>query len=288
MEPAWRWAGGKRWLSKGVAAEIAKIKPSVYVEPFLGAGAVALAVDAERYLLGDANDALINLWYHAVNFPELVYLSTRVIERDYAHTEEGYAGARNLFNALREEGHLTKEPEHEADRDLMRMARVTMSALVLYLLAHGYNGLWRENKSGSYNVPFGGHHQRNFRYPTEDQLHALSAHLRGKTTFFPTDFEVLIREAPKGAVIYADPPYVGTFDQYTKDAFPEEAQRRLAEELHQAARRGVHVIASNAYHPLIHEIYGSWADIHDVDERWSVGSTGERRGKKACVLIRSR
>jgi DNA adenine methylase len=288
MEPIWRWAGGKRWLSKAIAGEIAQLKPKIYVEPFLGAGAVALAVDAERYLLGDANDALMNLWHHAVYFPELVYLQARVIEQEYGHSEEGYSGARNLLNALRGEGHLVNDPETEADRDLSRMARSQLAALALYLLAHGYNGLWRENKSGEFNVPFGGAHQSRFRYPTEAQLHGVSTRFRDKATFFPTDFEVLIREAPKGAVLYADPPYVGTFDQYTKEAFPEAAQRRLAFKLEQAANRGVHVFASNAYHPLVHEIYGSWADIFDVNERWSVGATGERRGKKACVLIRSR
>jgi DNA adenine methylase len=286
MEPIFRWAGGKRWLSKGIAEEIAQIKPTVYVEPFLGAGAVALAVEAEWYMLGDANDALVNLWRHIVDFPELTYLMTRQIEHEYTHSEEGYAGARNLFNALRAEGNLVRGPEYEADRDLMRYARLQLAALMLYLLAHGYNGLWRENGSGEYNVPFGGHHQRRFRYPSEEDILAVSRKLRGKVTFFPADFEELINTAPEGSVIYGDPPYVETFNQYTKERFPEETHRRLADALHRAADCGVHVFASNSDHPLVHEIYG-WAKIEDVAERWSVGSKGERRGKKPCLLIRS-
>lgn len=288
MEPIFRWAGGKRWLSQGIASEIAALKPSVYVEPFLGAGAVALAVEADRYLLGDANDALINLWRHIVYFPRALYFTTRALDHDYPHSQVGYDGACNLFNGLRMEGHLVRDPENEFEADLMRYAQMQLAGAMLYLLAHGYNGLWRENKSGKFNVPFGGDHQRRFRYPSEEGLIAVSARLRGKTTFFPTDFEVLIDEAPPGSVIYADPPYVGTFDQYTKEGFNDDMQRRLATALERAARRGVHVFASNAYHPLIHEIYSSWADVVDVNERWSVGSKGERRGKKACVLIRSR
>ena len=61
-------------------------------------------------------------------------------------------------------------------------------------------------------------------------------------------------------------------------------QRRLAAALHRAAMRGVEIYASNSYHPLVHELY-SWAEIADVNERWSVGATGARRGKAPCVLI---
>ena len=253
----------------------------------LGAGAVALKINAAHYLLGDANDALINLWHHLVHYPNATYLRTRVIEATYGHTEDGYTGARNLFNGYRAEGMLTKEPEYEVDFELMRGARFDLAGLMLYLLAHGYNGLWRENRSGEYNVPFGGYHQRRFKYPSQEEIVAVSELLRGRSTFFSTDFEVLIDLAPPGSVIYADPPYVGTFDDYTAGGFSNDDQRRLGAALERAARRGAHVFASNAYHPLIHEIY-AWASIEDVSERWSVGSKGERRGKTPCVLIRSR
>lgn len=287
VPPIFRWAGGKRWLAENIAREINALQPTVYVEPFLGAGAVALNIDAEHYLLGDANDALINLWQQVVAFPQAVYTRTRAIENAYQHTEEGYNAARAMLNGLRREG-VMGVPAQDIDALLMRDERLNLAALVLYLLAHGYNGLWRENASGEYNVPFGGSHQTRFKYPSNEQLLALSQFFRGRATFFPTDFEEAIELAPTGAVIYADPPYVGTFDQYTAAKFPEEAQRRLATVLERAARRGAHVFASNAYHPLIHEIYGEWADIVDVKERWSIGSKGTRRGKASCVLIRSR
>lgn len=266
-DPLFRYAGGKRWLAEGIAREIAVLAPRVYVEPFLGAGAVALQVEAERYLLGDVNDALLQLWREVVVSPDLLQLHVKQLEQQYPHAEETYNAARELFNARRAQGD-----------------RTGLGAFVLYFLAHNYNGLWRENKEGRYNTPYGGSQKTRFKYPTLERLREVSARLRGRTTFFPCDFEETVDAAPRGAVLYADPPYVDTFDQYSRDGFGEADQRRLAAALYRAHQRGVKVFASNTYHPLVHEIY-AWATIEDVAEKWIVG--GKAKGKRPCVLIRS-
>ena len=289
MDPILKWTGGKRWLAKALAAEISAKKPKVYVEPFLGAGAVALQIQAERYLLGDANDALINVWRCAVNTPNSLFLRIRQTENRYQHTEAGYSEVQKTLNAFRRDKIFSAVNGNiadlsEMDRGILSGYPTEMASWVLYLIAHGYNGMWRENKSGEQNIPFGGHHQMRFKFLSMEKLRELSKLLRGKATFFATDFEEVIDEAPSGAILYADPPYIDKFDGYTKEGFPESMQRRLAAALHRAAMRGVEIYASNSYHPLVHELY-SWAKIADVNERWSVGATGARRGKAPCVLI---
>lgn len=267
IDPLFRYAGGKRWLAKGIAGEIKAIAPRVYVEPFLGAGAVVLQVEAEHYMLGDVNDALVQLWQEVVSGPELFDLRVKDLERSFPHSEEAYNRARQLFNEQRARGE-----------------RSGLGALVLYLITHNFNGLWRENQEGKYNTPYCGAQKTRFRYPPLERFIEVSRRMRGRSTFFPCDFEETIDAAPADSVIYADPPYVDTFDQYTREGFSTDDQRRLAEALHRAARRGARVFASNTYHPLVHEIY-SWATIENVSEKWIVG--GKSKGKRPCVLIRS-
>lgn len=285
IDPLFKWPGGKRRLMERVLETILTgAAPTEYIEPFGGAGAVALEV-ARRLpqvplIFNDFNDALINLWHKVIYSPRLLHFYIRRTERHYPHTQEAFDEVVDVFNSVQLsciEGDVEMGQARES---------LPMAAFMIYLLAHGYNGLWRVNKKGEFNAPFGGRHQEKHRHATEQQLLEVSKLLRGRTTISSIDFEPIIDAAAEGALIYADPPYFSEkgFDQYTRFRFPESDQRRLADALHRAADCGVRILSSNAYHPLIHEIY-DWARIETVSEQRSVGATGARRGKAPCVLI---
>jgi DNA adenine methylase len=231
-------------------------------------------------ILNDFNDALINLWDKIIHTPRMLHYLIRWTEGRYSHTQESFDEVVAIFNSV-------QLSCIEVDAEMMQArSSIAMAAFMIYLLAHGYNGLWRVNKKGEFNAPFGGRHQLKHRHATEQQLLDVSQMLRGRTTLTAFDFEEVIDAAAEGSFIYADPPYFAEkgFDQYTRFRFSADDQRRLAEALHRAADCGVRILSSNAYHPLIHDIYG-WARIETVSERRSVGATGARRGNTPCVLI---
>lgn len=294
MKPLFRWPGGKRGLRDRIRQKIDAQPPALFVEPFIGAGAIGLSVAAKypqaQLLFNDANAHLISLWRGLVYAPALLQLQIRRLENLYPHTSTGYEAARQAFN------HLTKVRASWAS-SIDVQHDLELAAFVLYLGAHGYNGLWRVNSLGEFNSPFGGEQQAHFRYPAESAIAEVSQLLRGRTTFLAGDFEATTQRVnawldehdgdgvcdPR-ITLYADPPYVGGFDLYTADGFADEDQRRLADCLQQLACRGVRIIASNADDPLIREIY-AWATIEPIAEARRIAAKPTRRKKAPCVLI---
>jgi len=287
LKPAFRWVGGKRKLTERILREISARPPALFVEPFVGAGAITLAVATQypqaRLVLNDANETLMGLWQALTFAPRLLHLRTRWLEHQFTHTEEGFAGARETYNIL-------QATHRDLDRGLW--FNTTTAAFALYLLAHTYNGLWRVNQTGNFNAPFGGAQQAKFRYPTEAHLQALSALLRGRVDLHAGDFEDVLAGLggyihsveDQAITVYADPPYVGGFDQYTASGFDDADQRRLARVLENLAARGARIITSNADAPLIHEIY-DWARIELIDEARRVAAAPTKRRPAPCVLI---
>jgi DNA adenine methylase len=284
--PLVRWVGGKRALAAKLVGEICATQPRVYVEPFLGGGAIALAMPAQTpKLLVDVNPQVIDLWLCVQRIPGSLVAELRAIEKQFGDGYAGYMAARSEFNSMIKN---------------VRPMWARRSALFLYLNARCFNGLWRTNAKGLFNVPYG---KLAFpkRLDIEDIIEcrrvienatitcdhfakAMGAFASKRTRAGRGTIEEL-RTALGGVAIYADPPYDGTFDGYAKDGFTEDDQRLLASQLEGWAAVGASVWASNADTPLVREIY-AWAQIESEDEHHSVGSKPERRGKRGCVLIR--
>lgn len=289
ITPWLRWAGGKRALVPRLLPEIMALKPRLYIEPFLGGGAVALALPADLpKILADVNPHLIDCWLCMRNLPGELFKELDDVRSTYGDLQTGYIKARAEFNKM------IGNP---------RKMWARRSALLMFLNARCFNGLWRTNSVGQYNVPFGKlEFPRTFHWDNDfSRYHAqlfsaslyadhfakvLGAELtrRLNAPLRRGDMKAAER-AMEGVAIYADPPYDGTFDGYAKDGFGEQEQRVLATMLANCATAGAAVWASNNDTPLVREIY-DWAQIEAVDERHSVGATGERRGKRGCVLIR--
>jgi DNA adenine methylase len=270
MKPFARWAGGKSWLAKTLGKEIEDLNPKLYIEPFLGGGAIALSVPSYiPKFLADVNPVLIDTWLCLQKAPAALIDELARIEKQYGNNNEGYLNARNEMNSMI----LTIRP-----------LWIRRGAMFLYLNARCFNGLWRTNSRGYFNVPYG----KLERPSSIDHIEAmqLGAFLRN-CELRACDFrEACFKFAAKpNTAVFMDSPYDDSFDGYAAGGFSENDQRELAEWFFYLVRRGAKVWATNRDTVLIRELYAN-ARLESIDEQHSVGATGERRGKRSCLLIR--
>lgn len=283
LQPFARWVGGKRWLAGRLSQEIIATKPRLYVEPFLGGGAVALSMPLSLpKILSDINPQLIDVWLCIKRQPGKLLTELEAVEQQYGNELEGYLLARDEFNFM------VRSP---------RAMWTRRSAVFLYLNARCFNGLWRTNKKGLYNVPFG--KLVSPKKLGDDDVMPISTALVNadlRCQQFPIVLHQVIARHSRcyrgrtgksldRIAIYADPPYAGTFGAYDKEGFDQTDQQGLADLLRYAVARGAQVWTTNADTPEIRELY-DWARIEEITEHHHVGSTGERRGHRGCLLIR--
>jgi len=261
--PPVKWAGGKGQL-------IAQFEPlfpidiDLYIEPFVGGGAVFFHLSPSRAVLIDNNPELINFY---------------IVVRDKL---------QDLFVDLQ---------KHQNDRDYYysvraldpkKMDPVSRASRFLYLNKTGYNGLWRVNKEGKHNVPFGQY--KNPRIVDRKNLILVSRVLRN-AEIIRGDFSKSLDYVLPGAFIYLDPPYhplsdTANFTSYTPDAFGEDEQRRLAEFFKQLDKKGARVMLSNSNTPFIRELYKGY-DIKVVYARRAINCRAEKRGPVPELVIRN-
>lgn len=266
-----RYVGGKSWLAPMLCKEIEAASPKHYFEPFVGGASIALNVPSYiRRTLSDSNVVLMDLWRCLRDATGPLMDEVDRVVHQYGNAQEGYLAARDEMNQM---------------INSVRPMWIRRSAMFLYLNARCFNGLWRTNGKGHFNVPFGKIERPSMidRREADELQRALF-----NTVLFTGGYTSILgrhESALRGAAIYADPPYDETFGDYTKDGFAEIDQRELAENLRWCVARGARVWATNADTPLVREIY-SWARVESLEEWHSVGATGARRGQKACVIIR--
>jgi len=230
-----------------------------YIEPFLGGGAIALDLGLPNMLLGDNCQPLITTYFAIRKSPSAVAWALKSLV-DRGTDKESY---------LRVRAEESRSP-------------VIAAARFLYLNRFGFNGLYRENRKGKFNVPHGGD-RSSASVPDVEALTAVSNALKGAELRL-ADFRETIAAARAGDVVYADSPYYDTFSGYTAGGFADEEHVALAAALYAAHERGAAVIASNSDHERVRELY-SWAFVTPVHERHAVGATAERRGLRPAVLI---
>ena len=227
--PFIKWAGGKRQL----LAELKSRLPPCwnnYYEPFVGGGALLVSLENEgtlsRAVISDLNSELINLYRVVQDTPGA--LIAALSDDAFRNDEESYKFLKEKFNSL------IGDPENEIER----------AALLIYLNKHGFNGLWRVNRKGKYNVPFGSHRKRSI--PSDISILKFSAMLE-KVTILNEDFEKAVKRARKGDFIYFDPPYqplskTASFTDYNSRGFRFGDQERLARLFRRLSKRGIHLM----------------------------------------------
>ena len=267
LRPFVKWAGGKSQLLPQYLPLYPK-KASVgrYLEPFLGGGAVFFHVQAllqpSHALLWDSNSELIET-FMAVR-SEVEHLIELLRQHHKQHSESYYYEVR------------AQPPQ----------ARAARAARLIYLNKTGFNGLYRVNSRGLFNVPFG--HRAKPEIFNEALLRATSAALQ-KAELESRDFRDLSGVARKGDFIYFDPPYqplskTSSFTSYTSGSFGEKDQNDLADLYAKLDRRGCLLMLSNSDTPLIRKLYAGFR-IHCVSARRMINSNGDKRGPVSEVVV---
>ena len=223
MKPILKWPGGKRKLAPVVARlfeEAQKQRDVVrYTEPFLGGAAVYLHLQ-ERGLvtadhapaLTDANADLINVYQWTVGNPRELHEELRQLPRE--DWRERYYEVRDAYNAIR----------------LRKRGAAGAAARLIWLNRHGFNGLYRVNQKGEFNVPVGRY--KDPKLPTLPELTAFGEALApavSRGALRPISFERVTCDLEDGDFVYCDPPYVGGFTQYAEEGFSDEDQLQLVE-----------------------------------------------------------
>lgn len=270
VEPILKWVGGKRQL----LSEITALFPTTYEayhEPFVGGGAVFFDQDPNDGTINDLNTRLATFYEIVRDQPDALIAENKTHE----HTEEYYYNARSEFNALLTQPTLTQTE------------RVREASLLLYLNRTCFNGLYRENSDGEFNVSFGRY--SNPDWVQEQRIRKASRVLQD-TAVFNTDFSYIVDEASSGDLVYVDPPYepvskTADFNSYHADGFDREDQRRLRETVIELTEMNVSVILSNS--PPVTELYEDYDafSIRYVDAARAINSDASSRGEVSEVLI---
>lgn len=249
MKPLLKWAGGKRHIAPLVHSRFPENWNSGrYYEPFLGGAAIFLHVTPQNAVLADVNAHLVKFYTDVQTDPQLLVSQIREIGRKFNEfdekTIEGMEEKQLYFYDLRAQFNSSlTSPEH--------------SALMFALNKLCFNGLYRENSKGAFNVPFG--KKKIFPSFTDDEFLEVSR-LLTDIEIHNCDFEAAVGSSKAGDFVYFDPPYVpidatAHFTSYSASGFGIEDQKRLAALMFELAERGVKALLSNSATELTREIY---------------------------------
>lgn len=261
--PFLRWAGGKRWLVFKYSHFFPK-EYNCYIEPFLGSGSVFFHLIPNNAILSDYNQDLITTYQVIKEYPnELLKVLKRHARR---HSKEYYYEIRS--KKLR--------------------SKIEISARFIYLNRTCFNGIYRVNQQGGFNVPFG--ERYNVLLDTDDFI-GISNLLQNKEIIC-SDFEKTIQRAEEGDFLFIDPPYTVThnnngFVQYNEKLFSWEDQVRLAKCAIDAKNRGVLVLLTNANHQKIQELYKDNFELVEVSRYTSISGKAKSRKSYGELLIKS-
>lgn len=271
-QPFLKWAGGKRQL----LPEIRKYIPEnidVYYEPFIGAGAVLLDRQPEKAIINDINKELVNVYEVVKNHHE--ELIGHLKKHENGNNSEYFYSIREL------------------DRDEEKFAGLTpieKAARMIYLNKTCFNGLYRVNSKGQFNVPFGKY--KNPQIVNENVIRAVHDYLSSRdVTIWNKDFAEVVAEAKEGDFVYFDPPYdpvsvTSSFTSYSLDGFNREDQIRLRDVCVELDKRGCKFLLSNSATDFIKEIYEEKGfHIEIVSATRNINSVASKRGKIDEVLV---
>jgi DNA adenine methylase len=259
LRPFLKWAGGKRQLLPALRTWYPP-RFSRYFEPFLGSGAVFFDLFAQGRLdgcpatLADDNDDLIGCYRMLRAHVELVVAELQRLEEGH------YRAPADHYYSVRADGfNVGRRRVTTSGRALADAYTPQLAAMLIYLNRTGFNGLFRLNGDGDFNVPLGRYARP--RICNEDGLRAAAAALRQPgVAIVHGQFATSVAEATRGDFVYFDPPYAplsatSTFTSYTADGFTPADQQRLQRVVLTLAARGCHVVLSNSTAPEIARLY---------------------------------
>lgn len=265
--PIVKWVGGKRQLMYELEINMPKTY-NRYFEPFIGGGALFFYLQPDNAYISDMNEELINL-YQVVrdNVDELITdLQKHDISKEY------FMEIRNI----------------DRTEEYQNWSNIQKASRFIYLNRTCFNGMYRVNSKGEFNVPFG--HYKNPRILDENNLINCS-NLLQKTEIKHADFSEILKKVKKGDFVYFDPPYVplsetSSFTSYTKDGFNIDMQFKLRDVCDELDSMGVKFLLSNSDTQFVNELYENY-NIKKVFASRQINANADGRGKITEVLVRN-
>ncbi len=267
-KPFIKWVGGKRQLINDIKANMPQ-KFDRYIEPFIGGGALFFELKQENSLINDYNPELTNLY-------EIIKTDPKALIEDL----KKHTNSEAYYYQLRA---LDRDPE-----TYQKLSKVQKASRFIFLNKTGYNGLYRVNRKGQNNVPYG-----RYTNPTifeEENIYACSRLLQS-ATITTGDFENVKAHIKAGDFVYFDPPYVplnatSNFTAYTDKGFDDDMQFRLKELCDYIDSIGAYFLLSNSYTDFILDLYKDY-EIVTVGANRALNCKASGRGKIEEVLVRN-
>lgn len=262
-KPILKWAGGKTQMLGELMPRVPKTYGR-YIEPFFGGGALFFSLKPENAIIADSNPELINMYLQVAHHVD------DVIEclQKYENTSEMFYEVRSL--------------------DWQTLPKAEAAARTIYLNKTCFNGLYRVNRSGQFNTPFGKY--KNPKICDIDALRLASEALRKANILCGDYILVLEHYAQPGDFVFLDPPYLpisenSDFKRYTKEQFYEDDHVELAKMIGTLHERGCYVILTNSNHPLVHQLYEQYK-IEVIQTKRHISCHGDtRKGEDVIVTI---
>lgn len=265
--PFLKWVGGKAQLADDLVGHLPRYFLD-YHEPFVGGGALFFRLHRDGHIrhafISDLNAELMD-----------AYLAVRDYVEDVIELLSSYSYDKDFYYDLR-------------SRDPWEMDLPTRVARMIYLNKTGYNGLYRVNKQGKFNVPFGRY--KSPKYCDPDNLRAVSKALKN-VEIACASFKTVLRRARRGDLVYFDPPYVpvsktSNFTAYQSDGFSIDDQRELRDVCVALTERDVNVMLSNSATDLVRALYAAPDfTIDKVQANRAINSNAKRRGKLTELVV---
>lgn len=274
LKPFTKWTGGKRQLLPELREKIASIDHAIptYFEPFVGGGALLFDLQPKKAIINDHNSDLVAAYKIIKEEPQ------KLLDILGQHQEKN---SKDYYLSIR---------EMDRNGQIEQLSEVERVARTLYMLRVNFNGLYRVNSKGQFNVPYGRY--KNPKIANPENIFSVSEYLnKNQVLMYNRDFEEAVEQASSGDLVYFDPPYApvnetSSFTAYTANGFDEADQIRLRDLFVALDKKGVHVMLSNSSVPLIHELYSDYNYTIDiVGATRMINSKSSGRGKVDEVII---
>lgn len=269
VAPFLKWAGGKRQLLNQIKERMPK-EYNDYYEPFIGGGAVLFELQPEEATINDINTSLINVYRQVKdNTEEFIKLVNKLDSEMWEDGKEYYLDIREKYN----------------DKLLKKEYDLELAALFTFMNKHCFNGLYRVNKKGLFNVPYNKSRRTSIE---EDDVRETAKYLK-TVNILEGDFEEACKGAKKGDFIFFDSPYAPlnptSFEAYTKEGFDVESHKRLAKLYDELTERGCYCMLTNHNTEFINELYsnkGYKIDVVSV-KRMINSDASNRKGEEVII-----
>lgn len=270
IAPVLKWAGGKRQLLDTLIPLVPK-DYSVYCEPFVGGGALFFALQPQSACINDVNHELIRVYTVIKNDVDVLIEQLKQFQNN-----------KDQFYEIRSWDRNKDKYTHLSD--------IEKAARIIYLNKTCFNGLFRVNASGEFNVPFGNYANPNI--VNEPVLRAISFYFNNSEIVFnAVDYAEILKNLPDNAFVYLDPPYdpvsvTANFTSYTKDGFSRDEQIRLRKCCDELNERGIKFMLSNSATDFICDQYSKY-NIEIISAKRLVGADASKRGRIQEVIVRN-